>query len=85
MKGEGNFAATQELVSWKHGRRINNVDSFVSCKDVTDEGREVVENVKEINLKDVYWTVQAWEEVGEKILSLSWRKLLRGGDKLMMN
>jgi hypothetical protein len=63
MKGEGNFAPSQDLVSWKHGRRINNVD-FMSCKDVIDEDREVVENLKEINLKDVYWTVKAWEEIG---------------------
>jgi len=85
MKGEGNFAASQESVSWKRGRRINNVDFFMSCKDVFNEAREVVENLKEINLKDVYWTVQVWEEIGQKVLSLSWRKLLWDGDKLMIN
>jgi hypothetical protein len=72
-------------VSWKHGRRIKNVDLFMSYKDVFDEGREVVENLKEINLEDVYWTVQAWEEIGQKILSLSLRKLFHDGDKLMIN
>lgn len=84
MKGEGNFAALQQSVSWKHGRRINNVDFFVSCKDVFNEGKEVVENLKEMNLRDVYWTVQAWEKIGEKMLSLSWRKLLWDGNKLTL-
>jgi len=57
----------------------------MSCQDVFNEGREVVENLKEISLKDVYWTVQVWEEIGQKMLSLSWRRLLRDGDKLMIN
>jgi hypothetical protein len=51
MKGEGNFTPSQDFVSWKHGRTINKVDFFLSFKDVIDEGRNVVENVKEINLK----------------------------------
>ena len=57
----------------------------MSCKDVSNEAMEVVENLKEINLKDVYWTVQVWKEIGQKMLSLSWRKLLHDGDKLMIH
>jgi hypothetical protein len=56
----------------------------VSCKDVFNEGKEVVENLKEMNMKDVYWRVQMWEEIGEKMLSLSWRKLLWDGNKLTL-
>jgi len=69
-ESEGNFAASKESESWKHGRRINNVDFFMSCKDVFNEARKVVENLKEINLKDVCWIVQVWEEIGQKMLSL---------------
>ena len=56
----------------------------MSCKDVFNEGKEVVENLKEMNMKNVYWRVQMWEEIGEKMLSLSWRKLLWDGNKLTL-
>jgi hypothetical protein len=34
-----------------------------SLTEVADEGEEMLEILKEMNLKVVYWTAHAWDEI----------------------
>jgi hypothetical protein len=40
-----------------------------SLVEVIDEGGEILENLKKISLKYVYWTTQAWEDMEQKTLA----------------